>query len=273
MHPSMISKDGDISINIKCKEVTWFNFLQYSRDTNSVFGGWNSKSYWIKSGLEILSGADFIRVWTNNSLSNDIPEPRKKDFMFNRKFSGRRDAIITKGVENIDHLSENDINAFLFIKNDPFFDYNLIGYEIPLVDDKEGQLKIDLVGLNVRDNKIGIIELKQSNSPSNSPLFALVELLCYGIQLLKCKTNISKEMIQKNDQIIEEHYFNNINLLIAAPEMYWNYWGFVGNKKIEIKDYFNKLLEIINPVIIEKTGSSFYLEFYKINSDFSTEKT
>ena len=44
------------------------------------------------------------------------------------------------------------------------------------------------------------------------------------------------------------------------------------NNKNEIKDCFNKIIDIINPSIIEKTGSSFYLEFYKINSDFSTEK-
>jgi len=268
----MISNDGDISIIIKCKEVTLFNFLQYSRVTNSVFGGWNSKSYWFDRGLKILSGNDFIQEWTNNSINN-YPEPRRNNFMFNRETSVRREDIVKKDAVNLDNLSENDINTYLFFnKNNAFTDYKLIGYETPLVDDKEGQLKIDLLSLNVKDKRIGIIELKQSNSPSNSPLLALIELLCYGIQLMKCKTNISKEMIQKNGMFIEEHYFNITNLIIAAPEMYWNYWGYVDNNKNEIKDCFNKIIDIINPSIIEKTGSSFYLEFYKINSDFSTEK-
>lgn len=203
MHDSMISKDGDISIKLKSKEVTWFNFLEYSRVANSVFGGWNNKSYWIKKGLKILSESNFIQEWTSNSFNN-YPEPRRNNFMFNREPSDRREDIVNKDVDKIDILSENDINTFLFFnKNDSFSDYKLIGYEIPLVNEKDGQLKIDLLSLDIKDNKIGIIELKQSNSPTNSPLLALVELFCYGIQLLNCKTYISKEKIKKYDMFIE----------------------------------------------------------------------
>lgn len=267
---SMISKNGDILINIKNQDVTWFNFLQYSRATNSNFGGWNNKLYWIERALKILSDEDFISKWTVNSLKADNPIPRKKDFKLNREISGSREAILKKSEIDIDQLSENEINTFISQKHkNSFNNYDIIGYEIPLSNEKDGQLKIDLLCLNT--NNIGIIELKQSNSPSNSPLMALVELFCYGIQLLKCKSDISKEIKQSNGQNIEEHLFKIINLIIAAPMAYWKYWDFETANNNEIKDDFKKLLEIVNPVIIEKTGSIFSLEFYKINDDFSTE--
>lgn len=270
---SMISKEGNISINIKSQDVTWFNFLQYSRVTNSNYGGWNSKSYWIERALKKLSDDDFISKWTVNSIKSENPTPRKKDFMLNRKISGSRDAILKKlsmGFD-LDQCSENDINTFISQNPTNFFnDYEIIGYEIPLSDEKDGQLKIDLLSFNTKNKGIGIIELKQSISPSNSPLIALIELFCYGIQLLKCKSDISKEIIQSNGQYIEEHLFENINLIIAAPVTYWKYWGFEDIKKNEIKDDFNKLIEIVNPVIMGK-DSKFSLEFYKIKDDFSTE--
>jgi len=45
---SLITDGGGLEITLTPNEVTWFLFLQASRTTNSLKGGWNSKTHWLQ---------------------------------------------------------------------------------------------------------------------------------------------------------------------------------------------------------------------------------
>src|SRR5208282_6712264 len=87
----MITPHGGLTITLEAKEVTWFRFLQVSRSTNSLKGGWNSKSYW-RDVLTLLGRKDakFIENWTKNSLATKDRDRRKEEFKFDRPLSEER---------------------------------------------------------------------------------------------------------------------------------------------------------------------------------------
>ncbi len=250
MNPElMITDGGGLRVPVKC--VTWFQFLQLSRVTNSDQGGWNfkgkgkNKHLWVQNGLARLTPA-IVEQWTKNSLEeNALPKPRKQaqGFKLSRADTENRTKAGESGVEalksGIDELLENELNALLYIGDHWPTDWGQKkGYEVPLADESDGQLKIDLVG-HGEDSPAGagflsLIELKQSDSPKNSPLMALTEAICYAIQIIRCENLLNQ---------ITGGRFQTIRLILAAPEKYWTYW--------EIKkhsDYSKQMTDIVEAV-------------------------
>jgi len=228
----MIGDDGELFV--PAKAVTWFQFLQLSRLTNSEEAGWNSKSYWVERGLGRLS-KPILQRWTKNSLASNVrPKPRTTSFCFGRKMSDQREAT-REG-------SENFLNAKLFMDETPLPGAGkFLGYEIPLAAESNGQLKIDLLGHGNDAGAafISIVELKKAGNQKDSPLLALTEAICYAIQVIRCKEALLKDAALREKGITAAH-FQNIRLILAAPKEYWEYWG---GKNSE-----NQLREIVDSV-------------------------
>ncbi len=153
---------------------TWFRFLQLSRAIKGKRGGWNKKTHWSKRGLDRLAPggrpAAFLTKWTETSLLIDVPpKPREGDFQF-----GLRLADLKKGERggsgSPSEGSENAINWRLA--------QNLhrlgqsFSYEVPLADDSNGQLKVDLMIFH-GEGRVEIIELKGT---SRNPNISIIKL-------------------------------------------------------------------------------------------------
>ena len=244
---------GDGSLRVPAKSVTWFQFLQLSRLTNSEQGGWDSLSHWETRGLEKLLNAEPLQAWTRNSLhSKTRPVPRKKNFRFNERQSGRGSSFMTAAAKNltvgIDKLNENQLNSLLFHQNKLQVWGRLIGYEIYLADEAENQLKIDLLGKG--EGFISIVELKQGKNRGHSPLMMLTEVICYAIQLIRCKAGLQAEY--------EFGDFQTIRLNLAAPDTYWNYWRPKRGNCLE------KLENVVSQASVE-LACNLKLEIHSIN--------
>jgi hypothetical protein len=160
----MITPDGGLTVTLEREDVTWFRFLQLSRSTNSLNGGWNSKSYW-RDVLNLLGyEAKFIEDWTKNSLATRIPDPRKAKFMFHRDLSKERVRLnlgpLRKG-HDLSKMSENELNTRLYHDNAHDLWGPSIGYEIPLSAESEGQLKVDVLAIGKGKPSLEIIELSK----------------------------------------------------------------------------------------------------------------
>jgi len=240
MKQTTIGEDG--SILLPGKAVTWFEFLEISRLTNSDYGGWNSKSFWFERGLNRLS-PEIIYQWTVNSLSDKaLPKPRKKDFKLERADTTARLEAEQSGIKSlndsgINKLTENKLNAVLHTKDYwPCAWGNFLSYEVPLADESDGQLKIDLLGTG--DKSLSIVELKQAKSPSNTPLMALIEAICYSIQIIRCKSNLPNK----------HQSFETIRIILAAPEAYWNQWRSKNHPEWSPRTWSPKLAAIVAAV-------------------------
>lgn len=244
----MISKDGSLSIIVPGQKVTWFQFLQASRVTNSVNDGWNSKSYWFDRGLNLLP-ASTVDMWTRNSLDEDaLPKPRKAEFKLKRKETMERSAAAIKGRDKMAlklKMTENELNAVLFKINWPAAWGKAVSYEVPLADESDGQLKIDLIGYgadkSLGERFISIIELKRADNTSDTPLMALTETICYAIQLVRCRKSFDGEF--KRDD------WRTMRLVLAAPETYWRNWSSnKSNWRIDLRPRIDAMREIVNRV-------------------------
>ena len=267
---------GDLEVEMPAKRVRWIDFLTYSRLLNSKSDekGWNSKTHWIKRGLEPLSKLEAVRTWTKNSVKNKktYPRPREGNFNLTRKFSDNREkAAVECDRLSIDKCNENSLNSRLFQRfsgpsapaDSPFPEATLLAYEVPLCDDSDGQLKVDLLGLLRRKNSynISVIELKQATSPSNSPLLALVECICYGLQIIRCQkqmiveyNRIIKAKKMEDCNLINKFHFNSISLVIAAPENYWRYWECLEDSpKKKVREDMKSLIAAVNAGLKETT--------------------
>ena len=120
-------------------------------------------------------------------------------------------------------LSENEINARLFHDGKHGLWGTSIGYEIPLAAESDGQLKVDIFAIGKDAVSLEIIELKRAENKCDSPLMALTEAICYGIQVVRCRDSLLVDLVQKEKLVSEEH-FHRIRLVLAAPEAYWNHW-------------------------------------------------
>ncbi|HEV7404404.1 MAG TPA: hypothetical protein VGO11_15800 [Chthoniobacteraceae bacterium] len=222
----MIEVDGTLRVRLPAEEVSWFDFMYFSRATNSTHGGWDMKSHWRERGLQPLidDNATFLPQWTKNSLQesgNYLPTPRKSGFMFKREESERRSGLMFKTVGT---SSENELNYALFMKLLPGVpEVELLDYETPLCGDSEGQLKADLFGVSDNGKVLEIIELKKANNHGDSPLFALTEAFCYALQTLRCGKALWKEFEQAHPGRLSES-FDRIGLTLLAPAEYWSYW-------------------------------------------------
>ena len=89
---SFITENGGLKVLLEPGEITWFDFLYFSRLTNSPEGGWKGISHWCERGVLKLtaSNAEFVTHWTKNSLEQKAsPLPRTGAFMFDRSLSDR----------------------------------------------------------------------------------------------------------------------------------------------------------------------------------------
>ncbi|MCY3626112.1 MAG: hypothetical protein OXG88_00515 [Gammaproteobacteria bacterium] len=117
----------------------------------------------------------------------------------------------------------------------------LLDYEFPLraTGNDRGIGEVDLLGLT-DGGALTIVELKylkekpenqkRSPSPSDSPLFALVEALRYSVFIKKNMKFIKEELASKkseneNDQRwVGEIKNNKSSIILMANERWWQYW-------------------------------------------------
>jgi len=251
----MINKDGELSANIPKDKVTWYNFLQFSRILNSEEGGWDSPTNWTQVLKELTP--ENISAWTHNSLNpgnESLPPPRERSF----QIKDRHNALIKnkrgrKGApeEGTENRLNWELSKFLykkFPKDNP--SGTCITYELPLVDKSEGQLKADVVVFDPQKGLVEIIELKRGNADgTNSPLMALVESICYALQLVRCWENLQEE-IKWGDSSLK-----TINLILAAPEGYWGKWkghGYCDNIHVE---KFGRIVDSVSGVIDQEKST------------------
>jgi hypothetical protein len=228
---SMIGGDGSLTIRLRGQDVTWFQFLQTARLTNSNHGGWNSKTHWHGRGLKVLT-PELVDLWTKNSLAeNALPTPREAKFKLQRQPTTQRSNAAISGRDKMGKeqgITENELNAALYSMKWPVAWGKRVSYEVPMAAESDGQLKIDLLGYGEDEMQhkrfISIIELKRANNKSDSPLMALTEAICYAIQLARCK-NKWKDEFKDFDKEFDLDDCRTIRLVLAAPGKYWKYWN------------------------------------------------
>lgn len=229
---SIIQSDGSLRIILRHENVSWFDFLGYSRTSRARDSGWNSQRYWIPRGLDVLSRniSSTVSHWTENSLAPEAkPLPREGKFMLDRTHTLARLAL--PEIETVEVVSENALSFHTFKKyfaasgNERLLGkINLIGYEVPLGRTKTGQLKVDLLGVSSEPVlALEVIELKNADNTGDSPLMALTEAVCYALQILRCKDALLREL-RVSRPAETEMIFRKINLHLMAPERYWNLW-------------------------------------------------
>jgi hypothetical protein len=256
---SFITAEGGLEVLLRPNAVTWFDFLAFSRITNSLQGGWNSKTHWWTRGVPALSDktSSFLNFWTKNSLQrNSLPHPRVGGFLLDRLPSESRSDLereLEQVHDPVEDASENALNYALFKgglgRLIPLKEVNLLGYEIPLAAESNGQLKIDLFGVSSGADAIEIIELKKAGNTGDSPLLALTEALCYALQTLRCKKDLLKYKPLEGKQTL----FAQINLTLLAPGRYWDYW--CERDKLDrdsICETFRILLKPVNDAITKE---------------------
>ena len=267
MKQTFFESDGSLQVTIPHDDVTWIDFLTNSRRLNSLEGGWDFQTTWKDRGLDQLLNAKFLGQWTDTSLhdSKTHPRPRPADFKLGRVFTDEREAAADAcDPMQIAHCSENSLNARLFqnfgispsghrtnCKPNPFSG-PLLGYEVPLCDDSDGQLKIDLLARGSVPVQLEIIELKQANNTNNSPLMALVEGICYGLQLWRCQKafRVESAALARSSNAeefkLQPAHFDILNLTIAAPKLYWSRWNCIGEEAIKINGKMKEILTKVN---------------------------
>lgn len=243
----MIDPSGALNVHLPVDEVNWFEFLYFSRATNSTRGGWNFKEHWQTSALRRLTGenAHFLRIWTENSLDESdrsLPTPRTSSFMFDRKNSMERGNLVRE-IEAI--RTENELNYALFTGAIGIGGVQLVGYEIPLCEDSEGQLKADLFGVSGDGDVLEIFELKKATNHGDSPLFALTEAICYALQTLRCGKALLSELDRKHRGCLRES-FSRVHLTLLAPSKYWDYWCGDQDGRTAVEREFQKIIEQVN---------------------------
>lgn len=260
---SIITSDGELKVYLEAGEVTWFDFLWFSRGTVSTDGGWNSKSHWRELGVQQLIGtaAESLELWTKNSLEmTSLPRPRSGSFMLDREHSQSRCKLEQSFAEKrIEDAKENELSYALWKgglgKLKPLADTRLLGYEMPLAEDSGGQLKVDLFGISSGGDAIEIIELKREKNHTDSPLIAFTEAICYALQTLRCKESLLGELNKDPELKVCEKAFLRINLTILAPIKYWRYWGHPPDAELdggEINEKLQIILERVNEGIASK---------------------
>jgi len=114
----MITQDGGLRITLTPEDVTWFSFLQYSRVTNSKFGGWDN-SHWRERALDVIARPEFdiaLRWLLNSVKGDDLPKPRSDDFKLKRDVLEDRGHLETEwNLKGADECSENALNFALFV--------------------------------------------------------------------------------------------------------------------------------------------------------------
>lgn len=235
---SIIRPDGGIAVAWEAKHVTWHVVLQTARETNATNGGWNHQSRWVTHGLKVMASIPSeLQMWTQNSLKVGVqPLPREADFQLElrelkakggeRGGTKRMAAANNKlGIKFYPKKPEDRLNWWLFMA---LRRKRCLTYELPLCAESEGLLRADLVHFVPANGLVEIIELKkelgkEGGDDRDSPLMALVEAICYGLQLLRCWTALQAEL--KQHLKVEPFELKNLHLILAAPDFGTNCRG------------------------------------------------
>jgi hypothetical protein len=259
---TIFQADGSLLLRIKRDRATWFSVLAASRVPNSLQGGWNFQSLWKQHGLvrmKELSCRGAVEEWTRNSLkSGEDPPVRRANFRFNPEMSETRKSRKSS-------LSENALSTLLYLAYsgrgdiDALYqdDVRFVGYEVPLVEERRGMLRIDLLGVT-RTADIAIVELKRRNS-HDSPLMAFVEAVCYAIQFLRCGEPLLAELRSATGVALLLDRSEHVHVRIAAPEPYWASWT-DDHTGMAFRDDISDVLGPVNKVLEEKGHARVKLE-------------
>jgi len=178
---------------------------------------------------------------TQLAKNKNPSKAREKNFCPERKSDRAKllNEAKAKLTEGINSLSENHLSILLYDKQISQWG-NLIGYEIPLAAESEGQLKIDLLGKGITTERyVSIVELKQADNKNDSPLMALTEAICYGLQLGRCRKKLLAELKVED--------FKIIRLILAAPSEYWSHWEF--KKHPDCSKKMNAIVESVSEIL------------------------
>ena len=129
----------------------------------------------------------------------------------------------------------------------------MISYEVPLSDESDGQLKIDLFGYS--DSSLEIVELKGGNNGKNNPLMALTEAICYAIQLGRCGVPLL-EPIREVVPEVDDEFFDRIRITVAAPSKYWNHWDPNGTDMEGVIKQMHQIVGQVNRAFEQKGRST-----------------
>lgn len=108
-----------------------------------------------------------------------------------------------------------------------------LDYEIPISFEKKGGQRrgrrkcVDLIG--EMNNNIVLVELKwgrvKNNYKSDSPVYALFEVLHYAIKAFENRESLqAEEVYRKNFNYWEKIMKGFPNIVVAANKDYWNLW-------------------------------------------------
>jgi hypothetical protein len=153
------------------------------------------------------------------------PAPRVKNFLLGKRredlTTGKRGAAETPKGENFVNWQ---IARRIFSMRAPAHE-RCVTYELPLCATAEGQLKADLVVFNA-SGLVEIVELKRSaeDGTRDNPLMALVEGICYTLQMLRCWRDLAAELTECIKVARPPH---TINIVLAAPD-YWDHCHGIG---------------------------------------------
>ncbi len=130
--------------------------------------------------------------------------------------------------------------------------YQVVTYQLPLVPQDGAAFKnIDLLAYDIDHKQIAIIELKKGSNTGDSPLFAIFESMVY-FKVLHGNWNLFKEPFAHRLKDYTDDATKNepgYQILIIAPNAYWNYWGILN--KETLSDNGNKIKVLADKIGID----------------------
>lgn len=104
-----------------------------------------------------------------------------------------------------------------------------MSYQVPLADKRGSVVKnIDLLAYSIESGALALIELKQENNQTDSPVYAFFEVMAYCAWLQNQKDNFIKEFKKrlKKLDILNNGKISKWQVVLLAPENYWNHWEY-----------------------------------------------
>jgi hypothetical protein len=112
---------------------------------------------------------------------------------------------------------------------------------------------VDIVAIGKDGCSLEIIELKQATNTSDSPLMALTEAICYGIQVVRCRDSI---LIDLKEPSMSREHFGRIRLMLVAPHQYWRHWKW----ERELAEPMRNIIASVNKSLVEKDAQLLFEE-------------
>jgi hypothetical protein len=278
---SIVLPNGGISVAWEKEAVTWHIVLQTARTTNADNGGWNRKSRWNEHGLKVMASIpQELQTWTTNSLKEKAqPLPREAEFQLELRElvakSGTRggEKKIPQepeqfGIKFYPKKPEDRLNWWLYMAHRHA---KKLTFELPLCADADGLLRADLVHFVPESALVEIIELKKGlgkdqNDSRDSPLMALAEAICYGLQLLRCWEALKPELQQHLK--VEPFEIKHLHLILAAPDFGQNCSGNGNNLTLDHQRDLRAIVSAVQQAVGDgkaTIGPKITLSFANVN--------